>query len=68
MPRQPVPSFPSLSSVKLHPAAVSLVFMVAGSPSPQQISDLLATSGYWQNAQPEAFGSAQLPRRDLEPG
>src|SRR6476659_4630597 len=27
--------------------------MVAGSPSPQQISDLLATSGYWQSAQPD---------------
>jgi RNA polymerase sigma factor (TIGR02999 family) len=27
--------------------------MVAGSPSPQQISDLLATSGYWQTAQPD---------------
>ena len=27
--------------------------MVAGSPSPQQIRDLLATSGYWQSAQPD---------------
>ena len=27
--------------------------MVAGSLSPQQISDLLATSGYWQSAQPD---------------
>lgn len=27
--------------------------MPAGSPSPQQIHDLLATSGYWQNAQPD---------------
>jgi RNA polymerase sigma factor (TIGR02999 family) len=27
--------------------------MLAGSPSPQQISDLLATSGYWQHAQPD---------------
>ena len=26
--------------------------MLAASPSPQQIHDLLATSGYWQNAQP----------------
>ena len=47
------PQSPSLSSVKLHPAAVSLICMVAGSPSPQQISDLLATSGYWQSAQPD---------------
>ena len=27
--------------------------MVAASLSPQQVSDLLATSGYWQNAQPD---------------
>ena len=27
--------------------------MSAPSPSPQQIHDLLATSGYWQNAQPD---------------
>lgn len=27
--------------------------MLAASPSPQQITDLLATSGYWENAQPD---------------
>jgi RNA polymerase sigma factor (TIGR02999 family) len=27
--------------------------MLAASPSPQQIHDLLATSGYWQTAQPD---------------
>ena len=27
--------------------------MLAGSPSPQQIHELLATSGYWQNARPD---------------
>jgi len=27
--------------------------MLASSPSPQQIHDLLATSGYWQSAQPD---------------
>src|SRR5882757_1615981 len=43
--------FPSLCSVKRHPTPVSFNFMVAGSLSPQQISDLLATSGYWQSAQ-----------------
>jgi RNA polymerase sigma factor (TIGR02999 family) len=48
-----VRSASSLSSVKLRAAPVSFVFMVAGSLSPQQISDLLATSGYWQNAQPD---------------
>src|SRR4029078_5271361 len=34
-------------------APIPVVVMLAGSPSPQQIADLLATSGYWQNAQPD---------------
>jgi RNA polymerase sigma factor (TIGR02999 family) len=47
-----IPSFPSLSSVNFIRLRY-LVGMVAGSPSPQQISDLLATSGYWQTPQPD---------------
>ncbi len=39
--------------LKHYPAAVISCCMVAGSLSPQQISDLLATSGYWQNFQPD---------------
>jgi len=35
--------------------------MVAASPSPEQIHDLLATSGYWETAQPDEL--APLDRR-----
>ena len=44
-------------SVKLRSVAVSFICMLARSPSPQQIRDLLATSGYWQSAQPDELGA-----------
>lgn len=45
--------FASFVLLELHPLAVPSPCMLAASPSPQQIHDLLATSGYWPNAQPD---------------